>query len=236
VIYALPGAAQEDEPAIDPRAERLLRDMGEFLQAADNLTLHAEILMDDLWRGRIIQYGASVDLSLSRPDQLWARVVGDLRDREVWYQDGVLNLLDHRKDVYMTEAIPGPVDSMMDFVVEEYGVTLPLLDFIYSDPYGVLMENVETADYVGLHSVLGVPCHHLVFTQENIDWQIWIEVSNVVVPRRLVIDDKFLEGSPRYGALISEWQFPDRLPDARFTFEPPPGAIEIEFLPKSKTP
>ena len=61
--------------------------------------------------------------------------------------------------------------------------------------------------------------------------QIWIEVGPRPVPRRLVITYKDEPGSPQYIAELSGWNFQPRLSDHYFTFRPPIGSDEIEFLP-----
>ncbi len=91
--------------------------------------------------------------------------------------------------------------------------------------------NVETGYVVGEHPVSGIRCHHLAFTQEAIDWQIWVEVGPRPVPRKLVITHREEPGSPQYIAELSEWNFEPRLSGHYFTFRPPDGANEIEFLP-----
>ena len=119
----------------------------------------------------------------------------------------------------------------MDLVFDEYGFTIPIADFVYSDPYGILTEYVETGVWLGRHVVDGTPCHHLAFTQESIDWQIWIEDGPHPVPRKLVITYKDEPLAPQYTARLSQWDFQPQASDSWFKFQPPVGADEIEFLP-----
>ncbi len=55
---------------------------------------------------------------------------------------------------------------------------MPLAELLYSDVYEGLTKNVQAGFYFGMSEVDGVPCHHLVFVQESIDWQVWIEDRN----------------------------------------------------------
>ena len=111
-----------------------------------------------------------------------------------------------------------------------YGISVPIADLVYSDPYQSLIDRVVSGYEIGLHSVEGVPSHHLVFSQESIDWQIWVEDGAQPVPRKLVITYKNEPGSPQYTAILSEWNFKPRVSDQYFKFQPPPGSDEIEFL------
>ena len=89
---------------------------------------------------------------------------------------------------------------------------------------------------VGRHGVDGVPCHHLAFSQESIDWQIWIEDGPQPVPRKLVITYKTEPGSPQYVARLSNWDFEPRFSKQYFEFEVPADAGEIEFLTLETVP
>jgi hypothetical protein len=81
-----------------------------------------------------------------------------------------------------------------------------------------------------------VSCHHLAFSQETIDWQIWIEDGPRPVPRKLVITYKTEPGSPQYVARLSGWNFQPRFSKHFFTFEAPAGAGEMEFLTVENAP
>ena len=77
---------------------------------------------------------------------------------------------------------------------------LPLADFLYADPYAVLMEGVTYGRYLGIHQAAGVACHHLAFSQDTIEWQIWIDAGEKPLPRKLVISYVQEPGEPQYSA------------------------------------
>ena len=59
----------------------------------------------------------------------------------------------------------------------------------------------------------GVACHHLAFQTPEVDGEIWIEDGPKPLPRRLLLTDKSVEGSPQWtsdlsAAGISHPQFP----------------------------
>jgi len=73
---------------------------------------------------------------------------------------------------------------------------------------------VENGRYFGVDSVLGYNCHHLAFTQDNIDWQVWIEDGPLPLIRKFVITHKNEPGEPEFTALIKSWDFSDRIADS----------------------
>jgi hypothetical protein len=220
--------------AIEAEADRILRAMGEYLKSANEFSFHAEISYDEvLSTGEKVQYGGSSDLSVRRPNRLLVDFEGDEHRRQVFYDGSTITLFDMLKNLYAVTEVPSELDNAMDLVFEKFGLTVPLADFVYADPHAVLTEAAEYGSVIGVHGCGEKRCHHLLFTQEAIDWQIWIETGPRPVPRQLVITYKEEPGSPQYAARLSRWDFQPRLSEHAFTFRPPDGASEIEFLPRS---
>jgi hypothetical protein len=178
-----------------------------------------------------MQLGSAVDVSVRRPDRLKADVKGDIRSQQFFYDGKTITLYGRRVNYYATMEVPSNIEAALDSARERFGLLAPAADIVYRNSYDVLKENVKTGYYVGLHNVHGVECHHLIFTQDNIDWQIWIENSKTPLPRKLVISEKWVTGGPQFTALFSNWNFSPRLKDSMFIFKPPEKARKIKFLP-----
>jgi hypothetical protein len=227
----------EDTPVVGPRTDKLLRAMGEYLKTAKQFSFHAEITFDDMLpSGQKIQYSASNDIAVHRPDRVYAESQRDQGNMRFWYDGKNITLQNDGIGVYAKAPVPAVIDAAMDHLMEKYGFSPPLVDFIYQDPYNTLIENVEFGFYVGLHNVAGIRCHHLAFVQKNIDWQIWIEDGKQMVPRKLTITYKNEPESPQFTAVLSEWDLDARLPEALFNANLTSTANfeKIEFLDITK--
>lgn len=219
--------------AIEAEADRILREMGEYLKTASEFSFHADISYHAVFStGEKVQYGGASDVSVRRPNRLHVAFDGDEHRRQVFYDGSTVTLYDMLKDLYAVTEVPGDIDGALDLVFEKYGLTVPLADLVYADPHAVLTEDAEYGSMVGVHGCGEKRCHHLLFTQEIIDWEIWIETGPRPVPRKLVITYKKEPGSPQYEARLSRWDFHPRLSEHAFTFHPPDGASEMEFLPR----
>ena len=86
-----------------------------------------------------------------------------------------------------------------------------------------------TGAYVGTHLVLGQPHHHLVFEQDELDWQIWIAAEGEPLPSKIVMTFKLQAGGPQFTGLM-RWDTKPKLDDDEFAFAPPKGSQQIEFL------
>lgn len=217
-------------PTIDPQADRMLRDMGDYLKATQQLSFNADITFDDLLpTGQKIQLSANYDAAVRRPDRIYAEYWGDAGGRRFWYDGKTITLYDPALGVYGSEPAKPTIDATLQYVITALGFVPPLSDLMTSDPTATLRQNVLFGFYVGVSSVDGARCHHLAFVERDIDWQIWIEDGTQWVPRKVVITYKSIPGAPQFSAVLSDWDFATRPPDALFTPQLPPGAQRISF-------
>lgn len=220
------------ELGADARTDRILRETGEYLSQLREFTFRAEILYDVVTpSGQKLSYGGTATASVRRPNGLHVSYDGDERTTSIVYDGGTWTFHNVESNVFAKTEVPGEIDAAVDSVFDRFGFSVPIADLVYSNPYLVLSENVEDGFIVGRHRVEGIPCHHLAFSQEDIDWQIWIEDGPRPLPRKLVITYRTEDGSPQYQATITDWELEPHFADSFFTFDPPAGSDEIEFLP-----
>jgi hypothetical protein len=229
-------APAPQEPAIDPQADRLLREAGDYLKAARQLSFHAAITFDDLLpTGQKIELAAEYDAAVRRPDRVYTEYWGDAGSRRLWYDGQTVTLYDPVLGVYASEPAKPTIDATLHHLITVLGFTPPLSDLMTSDPAATLRKNVLFGFYVGLTYVGGTRCHHLAFVERDIDWQVWIEDGVQPVPRKVVITYKSIPGAPQFSAVLSDWDFATRPPDSLFIPQLPPGADRISFLATAKT-
>lgn len=233
-------ASQEDavtvtyELGADVQTDRILREAGAYLSRLSEFTFHAEVQYDVVSPdGRKLSYGGTVKASVRRPNGLHVSYAGDERTSTKVYDGETFTFYNVLANVYAQADIPGDLDAALDGAFDRFGFSVPIADLAYSNPYLVLSENIEDGFLVGRHAVEGTPCHHLAFSQETIDWQIWIEDGPRPLPKKLLITYKNEDGSPQYQAIITSWELEPRFGDSYFTFRPPAGSDAIEFLPTS---
>jgi hypothetical protein len=179
----------------------------------------------------MLQYGVTGEIAVHRPDHFRVEHRGDEENLRVVFNGKTITLHDIDADLYAQKDIEADIDTAIDRMFERFGFSVPTADLIYADPYATLTASVDSGFHVGLHRVQGVRCHHLAFSQESIDWQIWIEDGPRPLPRKLLITYKAEPGSPQYAVQLSRWDLRPDISDSYFEFHPPAGAGRIEFLP-----
>lgn len=218
------------QPAVDPLADQIFKESCEFLTQAKAFSVRAEVWKDEvLPSGHKIQVTRQVEMELRRPDGLHVEQRAHHKGRAVWYDGKSLTVLDHEKNLYAQADAPATVDQTLDTLADQYGITVPLEDLAVSDPYGSAMRNVTAGGYFGDEPVLGVPCRHIGFSTDRIDWQVWIADGIQPLPQKLVITYKTEEQSPQYTAIFSKWSLTGRTTDLPFEFIPPRGSQKVSM-------
>ncbi len=220
---------------IAPRAEQVLRAACDYLAQTPYFSLNAEIWRDHITdSGQKVQFTRVVNMEVKRPNRLHVSIESSYTDRSFWYDGKVLSELDGKRNFYSTTAMPNTIDATLDAAHGEFGIDLPLIDLAVSDPYKNATARIQGATYYGLASAMGYTCHHLAFTQDNIDWQVWIQDGPQPLIRKFVITHKNEPGSPEFTGLIRQWDMTERISDSDFVFAPPRGAIKVQM--RKETP
>jgi hypothetical protein len=228
LLSATDAPAAAVKAAVDPRANELLKRMGDYLAQAQSFSVNAEIWQDvTLASGQRVQADRTVVLQVRRPDRFHAEVRSTRRNRGLFYDGKSITLLNRAQNFYGSIPAPASLDEALDMACERFGFTMPLEDLVVSDPYRNVMQKVVSGYDIGPTTVLGEPCEHLAFSLGAVDWQIWIEDGAKPVPRKIVFTYRDEEGSPEFTAIFSDWDFDTKLPDFLFTFEPPAGVSKI---------
>jgi len=198
--------AQSANPNIDPQAAEILQNMSYFLGSKDEYTFKAGVMFDQLVNSnRKIQYSAEEKVYLKKKGNMTIEYVSDLGGYKLWFDNGMVTILELPTNLVSTATLPATIDQALKKLKEQYNFTPALSDFLFINTFRALTENVVSGSYFGTSKVFGVRCDHLAFVQNDIDWQIWIEVGKRKIPRKLVITYKELPGQPQFIAIMKDW-------------------------------
>lgn len=218
-------------PTVDPSADALLKETSDTLKSANELSFSADIIYDELLpSGQKLQFGGDAGVTVKRPNRVYAVYNGDLHGRKIWYSGDEVTILNMTDNFYGQLKVPATIDETMDYLMNDYGFTLPLSDILFSDPYGSLMNNVSAGVVVGESSINGNKCRHLAFVEKYIDWQLWVSTGVRKLPCKLVITYKTVPGSPQYTAVFSDWNLNPDVSESIFKPSIPEGADRIDFI------
>jgi hypothetical protein len=222
-------------PEPDPR--QVLQKMCDFLKSQQQFTYKAEVVDDQVYQdGKKLQYGIDMETFVRRPDRLRVNAVGDLVDKQFYFNGKTITLYDKDQNVYGILAVPPDIESALSKAHKEFGVRVALTDLASPNLWEIMNKRIKHSIYVGLHKVRGVSCHHLAFDGDKAHVQIWIDAGDKPIPRKVVMTAPQAPGSPEWMAYLYDWNFAPQLQDNLFTFTPPEGAERIKFIPVKAAP
>jgi hypothetical protein len=226
-----PPKTTEIKPVIDPEADNLLKAMSAVLSKAKTYTVSADVSYDRLMpSGLLLKFFGTVDVTVERPNKVYASFDGDIQNRKIWYTGSEMTVLDPDNGFYGVLKTPDTIDKTMDFLINDYGMTIPLADILSADPYKAFITNAVAGVVVGESTINNKTCTHLAFVQKYIDWQIWISDAADKLPCKLVINYKTVPGGPQYSAEFSHWSIDPSVDPSLFKPGIPAEAVKIDFL------
>jgi len=209
-------------------AKAVLKAMSDYVssQATIELTFDSdiEVITPQLEK---IQFASSGETLLRRPDKMRAHRMSGHADVSLFFDGRTVSIFGKSHDSWTQFEAPGSVDQLIAALRAGHGVAMPGADLLLTNPYDVLVAEVEEAKLVGRGVVEGVLCEHLAFRNFDTDWQLWVEAGATPVPRKMVITSKTVNGAPQYTVRVKSWKTgAEAAPDA-FTFVPPATAKKV---------
>jgi hypothetical protein len=211
-------------------ARSILRGMADYVKNQGNLSVKYDSEIEVVTPAvEKIQFSASGDVILSRPDKFRISRTGGYADVELVSDGSTMTVLDRDGKRFAQVPTPGSFDQVVDRLRSEFLIEIPGADLLLSKPYEELTAGVLEAKHIGRGVVDGVECEHLAFRNFDTDWQIWVEVGERPVPRKYIITSKTVAAAPQYTLRLKDWKTAvDPLADA-FTFKPPAGSSGVEI-------
>ena len=224
------GASKKKGPVIEPRARQVLQQAGDFLKSAKSFTFEMETVREVVMAtDQKIQYSTMHEVGVRKPDGVKVISSGDLGGFTLWYDGSSIILYNADRNIYSREEVPDTIDAAFDHMAIEKGITPPMVSLLYSDPMQRMKERIDSGFYVGLNQVRGVKCHHLAFTAEGMDAQMWVEAGLSPVIRKVVLTYRDQKGSPQFTAYLYDWDLSPFLPDSLFDSILPKNALLSDF-------
>ena len=216
-------------------AESVLDSMASQLKSLESFSVHMEKTFDDvMWDGAKIQFSGAVDLSVRQPDRLYIEYGDEFTSKELWYDGKNFTLHDHLKNVYMRVDAEPNIRDALTALRDQYDIFLPLMSLLRGNAAENYGAGVAVRRYIGVHDVEGIPCHHLLFRGDEIDWQLWIQEGDTPLLRKYVVTYKQLEGAPQEAVVLTEWELNPTLEDQLFEADVPEDAVRAEILEKDE--
>jgi len=215
--------------AAEGDAKAILKSMTDYVASQSNIVLmfdsSIEVITPELEKIQFTNSGGAV---LSRPDKLRAHREGGYADVELVFDGKTVSVLGKHRNIYAQFEGPDSVDALLEALRAGHGVSLPGADLLLTNAYEVLSAGILESKHIGRGVIDGVECEHLAFRNLDTDWQLWVEVGDQPIPRKLVITSKTLNSAPQYSLQVKDWTTGITPPAEAFVFTPPADAQQVE--------
>ncbi|HTO88981.1 MAG TPA: DUF2092 domain-containing protein [Thermoanaerobaculia bacterium] len=230
-----PVATPAPPPPLEPEALAQLKAMSDLLKDTARFTFKATADREQpSVNGPMLDFFSVSQVAVSRPNQLRVETKGDLHAASLWYDGKMVTIYSLKSSFYGQTAAPATIDETVLMLMDRFQMPLPAAGFLLKDPYSKMMEGVKTAFDAGDAEIDGVACRHLAFSEEDADWQVWVEKGAKPLPRRIAVTYKKIQGAPRVVSTLSDWNLSPKIAAGEFTFSPPAGAKKVDWKTSEK--
>ena len=221
--------AANKSDSLEPAATEALNKMGVYLRSLKDFQVTAEVTAEDvLDDGQKIQFAHSTNVLAALPNRLRIEVNGDQISRLFLYDGKSFTLYARSAGYYATVDAPPTISQLIGVASDKYDIEIPLLDlFLWGGPRATTNELTDATD-IGPGNVEGITCEHYAFRQPGLDWQVWIQLGDHPLPRKLVLSTTTDDARPEHTTVLA-WNLAPSYNDAAFVFDPPPDAHKIVF-------
>jgi hypothetical protein len=217
---------------VDPAATEILKRMTDYLGSLKQFSVQTQNTLEEvLATGHRIDLDISAEVTISRPNKLRSERKGDMVNQIFYYNGKTLALYNPTNNVYATKPVPDSFEGLFKYMYESLGFGVPVSDLVYSDAFPLLMQDVNYAAVIDKAFIGGIKCDHLLFSRPGVDFQVWVSEGSKPLPLKYVITDTATSGRLSVSTLMSDWNVEPGVDDGQFTFVPPKGAQQIDFMP-----
>lgn len=224
------GKQIESQPSseVDPHAIEMLKSVGKYLRTLQSFQVQADISTDDVMEdGQIVQSSSKVNMLAAKPNRFRVEVTGDDPNRLYLYDGKTFTIWGQYTNYYATVPALPTIAEVIDKLTARFDIDLPLVDLFRWGVDEDDVKNIKTAVDIGLSTVDRVACEQYAFHQDDIDWQIWIQLGQYPLPRKLVIRTPSDEAKPQHSEVLT-WNLAPSFNDGAFAFDPPADAHRMQ--------
>ena len=220
---------------IDPLALQVLKAATEPIRQAQSYSFRALVSREQTGtNGQVITLFHFSEVTVQRPDKLHVEFHGRGKEVQLFYSAGESVLYTPEAKLYTSISSPKTIDATLD-ALEKRDIFIPIRNFLESDPYQSLTDDLLTGYVIGQVMLFDQPVHQLAFTEPDAEWQVWVVGGEKPLIRRLQVIDKNKPGQPRIIVDFLDWNLNATPSSDLFTFTKPSDAKEIDLLKESAT-
>ncbi len=234
---------------VDPKAKKVLDEFGKFYGKLDGFKVTVKIALTVEQKGQEQTQDFTQHFAAERPNKLSYKLESPQGGASIVSDGTNLSVFVTSFNKYAVEEAPPTFAELFQnpIILGSIGFGNAggaMVAMLSDDPAGSLLDGTQTVQYGGIAELGEFKCHVIKATQEQFDWEIWIDAGKQPLVRQFVPDLKkafarMAEGgqkSPFADMKItnvvsySDWQVGPKFDDADFAFKAPEDATKVDSL------
>lgn len=223
----------QNESKIDSVAVDLLDKMSMVIGELTSVTFELETARDELndfYENQ--RYFGNHEIQMVGPDKMAVHSRGDKGNRAIWYNGELVTYYSFDENNYVTVEAPDNIIAMVDSTHAKFGFKFPAIDLFYPTLTDDILDYFDNVRYLGMKIVNGEECFHIMASNADMTFQLWIGNTAMFLPKHYLFIDKKNNYQQQEGT-FSNWNINVDLPESLFNFSPPTNAKLISILAKS---
>jgi peroxiredoxin len=243
------GGALGEESKVDPKAKEVLDTFGKFYAKLDGFKVNVKIALVIEQQGKSQTQEFTQKFNVQRPNKLSYILESPQGGASIMSNGKELSVFVNSFNKYAVEEAPPTFAAMFQnpIILGSIGFGNAggaMVAMLSEDPVTSLLTGTESVEYGGTADLNGVKCHVVKATQEQFDWEIWIDAGDQPLVRQFVPDLKkafarmakdgakspFAEMKITNTVSYSDWSIDPKFEEADFAFKTPEDATRADSL------
>ncbi len=226
--------------SVDPRAGAVLQALSDYFKAAPSFKVEMEAETHIVAEGMKQEFTTRAVLTIKRPDKLAMTAKNCMIGTLMLVCDGTnVTAFLPAFNRYTVKPSRGSLDQFSQEMRASSPTFLPVIAALLErDPYEAFMKDATRVQYVGEEMRGDVACHHLTFTHQGFDCDVWIRTGpkpllEAIKPclAEMGGEDKMPAGMKSDVMLnLKNWEIGPDLSNSLFTITLPPDAQKTDTL------
>ncbi len=240
--------AQESD--VDPKAREVLDAFGKFYAGQQSFRVKVTISLTVEQKGQTQSQEFVQTFAVEKPNRFSYALDSQQGKANIVSDGKEISLFMSTHDKYAVEEAPATFAALFQnpIVLGSIGFGNAggvMVAIVSDDPGGSMLGGTETVEYGGVVDLDGVKCHLIKATQEQFDWELWIDAGAKPLVRQFKPDlakafarlaksqdqpSPFAEMKITNIVNYADWEFNPTFDEAAFTFKTPEGAERVDSM------
>jgi len=207
----------------------ILKKSYDYQGSLDKYAVAAKVTFDIKEDGKTFELSHTARAKIDRPDKMRVDSKGETIERSIYLSNGIYTMIDYidNDEMFYTQIkTPKTIDDMLDHLIDEFGIVLPVATLLHSDMSDYI--HPKKVYNFGKKRVQGADCDYIAFRHNGKEVHLWIEDSATPLLRQA-----YIKAGDAEIKFATRWDLKPGFPDSVFEFKAPKGASKVS-IEKSK--